>query len=491
MPETTKIVISPKATEDTAFRVTVDSGGDAAAAAVVPRPPTGKSPPKALAGRGGGTYPSAFPGAPMDREVRLVLLVCACHALTHALMLVFPTVILAMGAGSIPLTDGEFGLLYGVVAFLFGAGALPVGYLADRIGSRAGLLIGMAGAGLSALACGLATSKALFAGAICSMGFFLAFYHPTGLSWLTRQIRQRGMALGYHGVAGNLGLTLGPALAGGIASLAAWSGLVEGWRAAFFLMGGVTTAVAALAGSVKSADLPQAPEEPAAPPPANEPAAKPSFAEFGRTLGLPLAMVLLNGVFFGLLYRGLVSYLPKLASAQVSWISGDMGKAGLIVGISFLFGIVGQLVGGYLNERLPNLELANFFIYAAGAGGCIALALVTDYTFLLVLAALNLSLFLWQPINNNLIAIHTPRRLHGIAYGVYFTIQFAIGGLAPWLLGLVAGASGVQATFYVCAGFAGLGLVTSYWVFRYRKAETTLLEWLAKPAGKTPCASST
>src|SRR3972149_4253161 len=76
------------------------------------------------------------------------------------------------------------------------------------------------------------------AAALALLGFCIGLYHPAGLSLMAQGVRQRGLALGFHGVSGNVGQALAPALAVGLA-------IAVDWRLAVFVLAGVSAVMAA------------------------------------------------------------------------------------------------------------------------------------------------------------------------------------------------------------------------------------------------------
>src|SRR5229473_6024001 len=79
------------------------------------------------------------------------------HFFSHLLMLLYPTVVLAL--------EGRFGLTYGELLslslagfILFGAAALPAGWLGDRWSAEGMMVVFFIGTGGAAVLTGLATS---------------------------------------------------------------------------------------------------------------------------------------------------------------------------------------------------------------------------------------------------------------------------------------------------------------------------------------------
>jgi MFS family permease len=169
----------------------------------------------------------------MTPDTRQIAFINTAHTFTHYTLLVLPTAVLAMA-----VPGGRFGADYGAILalatgmfVLYGAGSLPQGWIAQRIG-RPRLMTGFfLGTGLSMAATGLCGSRASLALALAATGLFAAIYHPVGTAMLVDAAGDRpGRAIGLNGVFGNLGVALAPMVTAGLADLA-------GWRAAFLVPG--------------------------------------------------------------------------------------------------------------------------------------------------------------------------------------------------------------------------------------------------------------
>ena len=127
-------------------------------------------------------------------------------------------------------------------ALAFAALLLSAGALADRIGSRAGFLIGLAIFGLGSAACAGATSLATLIAARIVQGAGAAGLMPCSLALIAHMFpdaHDRRRALAVWGGASGIGLAAGPVL-GGVLTAAA------GWRAIFLVNVPSAAAAAAL-----------------------------------------------------------------------------------------------------------------------------------------------------------------------------------------------------------------------------------------------------
>ena len=150
-------------------------------------------------------------------------------------MLIFPTAVLAM--------EGSWGLGYAELLplgfagyLLFGIGALPAGWLADRWSSAWLMTLFFLGSGLACIATGLATGPWSLALGLTLIGLFASIYHPVAIAWLVGASDRPGRALGFNGVFGVIGTGGAALIAGALADLI-------GWRAAFLVPGAICVAL--------------------------------------------------------------------------------------------------------------------------------------------------------------------------------------------------------------------------------------------------------
>src|SRR3954469_22315582 len=165
----------------------------------------------------------------------------AAHGLHHVLLTLYLTLVLVI-TQVWHLPYNNLIALWTLGAMLVGLGAPLAGWLADRIGETKMLVLCFVGLGVSGILCGLAQNTLQVEGALALLGLSGSIYHPVGFAWVVKHARVRGRAIALTGVAGSIGVALGPITAGGLASLASW-------RIAFMLLGAVTLiAVLALLG---------------------------------------------------------------------------------------------------------------------------------------------------------------------------------------------------------------------------------------------------
>ncbi len=138
----------------------------------------------------------------------------------------------------LPMIRSEFALDYtqsGLVISAFGLSSgiaqLPAGWLADRIGPRILITIGICGVALAGLLVGLSQTYIMMIVFLVLMGVLGGGYHPAAAPLLSASVepKNRGRALGFHLTGGSASYFLAPLIAAAIA-------IVWGWRGSFMAL---------------------------------------------------------------------------------------------------------------------------------------------------------------------------------------------------------------------------------------------------------------
>ena len=384
-------------------------------------------------------------------ERRIIAYTSAAHSLIHILEWTYAALLIKI---SLEFDIGFLllGALGNVFACTFGFGALPSGLLTDRLGSPRVLYICMLGSGLGAVLVGISQTPLMLGIALALMGLAMGLYHPAGIALIAQRVRQRGMALGLHGVSGNLGIAFTPLLAGGLA-------FAFDWRAAYFFLAAMAVALGVLLRHISLAGDTQRTE------------AEPMPAQLPRRSGNPLVpLILIYSVFVlnGFVYSASRTFLPAHISSGVSEAMGD-----LLATLALLMGAVGQYIGGSLSQRFPLERLAP--LIAIMVVPCL-IAMGTASGALLVVASGAFVLFSFggQPIYTGLIADYTPGRLLGRSYGITFFAAFGLASVGSTYAGFLASRwDTTSAVFMALAPFAALAFLigVSLWFISRRRPE--------------------
>ncbi|HEY0526607.1 MAG TPA: MFS transporter [Stellaceae bacterium] len=346
------------------------------------------------------------------------------HLFSHLLMMLYPTVVLAL--------EGRYGLTYGELLqlslpglVLFGAAALPAGWLGDRWSAEHMMVLFFVGMGGASILTGFATGPLGIAAGLGLVGLFGSIYHPVGLAWLVRNAENRGKALGVNGIFGSIGLGGAAFVAGGLTDLVSW-------RAAFIVPGvlcaltGVALLLCVRRGTVVAATVDRRPEPDA------------SRADVVRAF-LVLSVTMLGS---GLIAQAMTVAMPKLFQERLTDLTdGTTFGVGGFVTLVYVITGASQVVGGWCADRFPLkwvyvvawLVQVPLFVLTAGTGNVPLLVLVT---------AIQLAGICATPAENSLLARYTPAKWRATAYGAKFVLALGVSSAAVPLVGFVHDGTG-------------------------------------------------
>jgi MFS family permease len=378
------------------------------------------------------------------------------HALDHLLMLIFPTVVLAMGAELgrgyaelLPLSLGGF--------IAFGAFSIPAGWLADRW-SRFGMMtVFFFGIGGASVLTGFADGPAQIALGLTLIGVFAAIYHPVGIAMLVAGRENVGKVLGVNGVFGNVGVAFSALSAGALAD-------TIGWRAAFIVPGVVAIAVG-IAFALHPREAPDA-----APARKTEPY-RISRADLARVFAILTVATACGGVIF----NATTISMPKVFDERLSSLtSSTFGIGALVCGVYLIAAMAQLCVGWWLDRRslksvfVPVVALQVPLLVLAGT--------TENAAMLLVAVAMMFFVFGQIPINDAMIARYTAEAWRARAYAVRYVVSFSASALAVPLVAWVYKSSGDFRLLYFVLGALALATFSAALFFPAGEQKTATKE---------------
>jgi MFS transporter, FSR family, fosmidomycin resistance protein len=374
-----------------------------------------------------------------NQERNVMLLAGVGHFATHFFELMFPTLAVTVARElRLPLTE-VLGWSFGCY-LLFGLGALPAGFLADRFGARRVLLLGLAGMGVSALAAGEAEPGRSLALCLASLGLFASFYHPAGMSLISHNIAARGQALGINGICGSLGIALAPIVTVVLVSHV-------GSRHAFQVTGLAACTVAAGLAMLRIDDDHGKPAR------RQDPLLSKTVPDGANRWDL-FVLLCVAAMLGGISYRGNTVVQPAYFAERVSSLG-----FGTVTTLVYLFGVVGQYIGGTLADRYD----LRWLYLAFHATSLPLLLLMSRLAQAPLVTAAALFVFFslgMQPIENSLFARCSPPRWRATGYGVKFVLTFGVGSLAVLLVQWVKAGADLSSVFVYLAGIVALLVLT-------------------------------
>ncbi len=373
-------------------------------------------------------------------EIRATLL----RALLGAMFFVFAMTTDAVGS-IIPKLIDEFRLTlsqasafhYATMAAIAG-GAIAFGLLADRIGRKATIVIGLAAYAAASAAFIAGDTFGVFVALLVVSGAGISVFKIGALALLgdvSTSARQHTVTMNVIEGCFGVGSIVGPAIVA-VLLTAGWS-----WKWLYAIAAAICVALILLALPLQF-------------PPVRRDAAQP--ATFKRTLVLACDPHALGFSALIMLYVGTETavyvWMPTLL--QESAVGGWLAASALT--LFFVFRAAGRFLGAWLLDRHPwrrVLALFGLAIFACFAGSLLGSATLAVY--LLPLSGLFMSV-LYPSLNSKGIS-GFPLHEHGAVAGIILFFTAIAAAVAPLAMGAIGDAfGGVRAGFALAAAWAAL-----------------------------------
>jgi MFS family permease len=386
----------------------------------------------------------------MNNEKKIMIFTCVAHFFTHFYEMIFPALAIPLML-SLKMSLGDVLKMSFFMYLLYGLTALPWGMISDRFNNRITLIIFFIGTSAGAILTAFSDTPTSLMLSLALIGFFASSYHPAGMGLISLGMKNRGMALGINGVAGNIGMISAPFTAG----LLNW---LVGWEVTYLIIGALSIIWGITLFMVDIDETPVQTE-------AQENAANSKNGNNNMKYFLILCVIV---TIAGLVYRGnsvvLPAYLELKASFLWDFLSGihlpnisgaKTAAATLLASLIYLIGIPGQIVGGKMADKY-DLRWLYLGFHGLSLPFIILMGVVSQE--LLVLSA-GLYIFFalgMQPIENSLVAKYTPRKWRSTGFGIKFILVFGIGSFAVYCVGWIKELWSLNAVYFFAGGLVAL-----------------------------------
>ena len=394
-------------------------------------------------------------------ERRILMFTGIGHFFTHFTMLIFPPLVTTIAWDLGIELDRVFSISF-LMYLLYGICAIPWGFLADRWNPRLTLAFGIIVSGIGLIWAGSVRNPLMLSVSLAVVGVGNSAYHPTGLALLSKGIRLRGRGLGLSGIFGNLGIALAPFFAG----ILGWN---IGWKMTFISFGIVGILVGLLV-MITPFSIPRFGDR------------QQGEGVSGRNALVLFLILCMVVVFSGLMYRSFTLILPSWLEFRftdnldkvrelfgaLDETSTGMGINGLMAalatGLTMMVGMIGQLVGGRVADRM-DLRKAYLMFFSLALPFLLLARLISGWTSLLFLGMFAFFALGLQPIENSLYSMLIPAKWRSSGFGIKFTLGFGIGSIAVANISKFEPRIGLDGIVSLVVGFLFLTIVTSLILF--------------------------
>lgn len=340
----------------------------------------------------------------------------------------------------LPYIRNDFSLTYTQVGWLvlaynltYGLSQLPGGWLADRLGPRIMLTIGVAGVAVVGLLIGLSQTYIILALFLVLLGIAGGGYHPSASPLVSASVepKHRGRALGIHQIGGTGSFFLAPLIAAGIASFLDWRGTFVVLSIPVIAFGIVFYVLLGRLGYTRKAKQAVA---------SDDTATLPAPGHLRR-----MVVFVILGIASMVLTYSVISFIPLYIVDHFK-ASEELGAA--MLSLAFFGGLWAGPLGGYLSDRLGRVPV----ILAVGliAGPAIYLLNIAPLGVGLsvLLVIMGMAMHLGMPVVEAYLISHTSARRRSTVLGIYYLGSRGGPAIAP-AIGYLIDNYGFNTTFSI------------------------------------------
>ncbi|MBP0444602.1 MFS transporter [Roseomonas sp. SSH11] len=385
---------------------------------------------------------------PRDPATRQIWFINAAHLVCHYMLLILATAVLGMVATNASVFGNEYGpvIALGTGMFvLYGAGSLPMGWLADKIGRHALMAAFFFGVGGCLVLAGLVSGPWGLAAALALAGLFNAIYHPIGTAMLVEAAGDRvGRAMGNNGVFGNLGVASAPVITALLVAQA-------GWRWAFIVPGIAVLALGIMWLREPPYDARQHAKN-----------TRP-FPEIPRpVVRQAVISLLLMAVSAGFVFNAFTLLIPKLMQERMADSPGLLPMVGALAFTATLFGGLTQFTVGRVIDR-TTLKRVFLPLAIALVPALLSLSFLQGWAVLPVAAIAAAAIFGQVTVNETMTARYVAPALRVKLYSIRFFVGFLGAAAASPVIGYLHDAFGnLSVTMMVLAAFGAITLACAF-----------------------------
>jgi len=369
----------------------------------------------------------------------------------HHLVNSLPIPLLPMIRQDFALDYTQSGLLISAFTLTYGVSQFPAGWLADRLGPRILMVIGISGVAMAGLLAGLSQNYSILLVCLVVMGIAGGGYHPAAPPLISAAVapENRGRAMGLHMVGGSAPFFLSPLIA--VALAAAW-----GWRGAFIILAVPTILFGVFIYGILGRRLNTAKIEKVA-----GPADRREDADPPRQFHQLAPFIIISTITHAVTYC-VIAFIPLFLVDRFG-----LGKeaAAAFLSIFYSAGLWASLMGGVLSDRLgsvpvvwtvclvtgPAIYLLNVMPAAAGVAG--------------ILFFLGIFNYIRTPVSETYLVSQTAGRNRSTVLGIYYFSNYEGGGVLTPVMGFLIDRYGFYSSFSIaCVVLIFLSLVCWAWL---------------------------
>jgi len=339
----------------------------------------------------------------------------------------------------------QAGWVVGAFTIAYGIGQLPAGWLADRIGPRIVVTIGICGVAVAGLLVGLSQTYIMALVFLALMGIAGGGYHPAAPPIIASSVEpeNRGRALGFHMMGGSASFFLAPIIAAAIAAVWGWRGSFIGLAVPAMVFGLAFYVLMGRRIAAKKAETKTTASQNEAPSPPGRwrrlvwfiiLSTSTQAVAFSVISFIPLFLVDHFGVSEAIAARSmaLIYGVGLVAGPLAGYLSDRLGRVPMVLAVCFMVGPVIYL-----------LNLVPYGPYGIGNGALLVL--------------IGVFMYVRMPLSEAYIVGQTSERYRSTILGIYYFSSMEGGGVLTPVIGYLIDNFGFYTSFTI-AGAVVLGV---------------------------------
>jgi len=348
----------------------------------------------------------------------------------------------------------QSGWLVSAYTIAYGVSQLPAGWLADRIGYRMVVAIGVSGVALFGLLFGVSTTFIMMVAFLVLLGVMGGGYHPAAAPLVSAGVepKNRGSALGLHQIGGSVSFFLAPLIAVGIAAALGWRGSFITVAIPTIILGIVFYVLLGRLGYTRKAEqriLSECTEVHAAP---------------GHLRRLTAFVAL--GIAGQTFIVSIMSFIPLFFVGRLG-VSRE--AAGALLAVVYSGGLWAGPLGGFLSDRIGKTPVMLVFSLIAAPVVYLMNSTPFGWSMSAVLIVIGMSAFLVIPVTESFIISQTSERNRSTVLGIYYAGSRGGAGVITPVLGYLIDHQGFYSSFTIMSvAFFVITLVCAIFLWRSR-----------------------
>ena len=319
------------------------------------------------------------------------------------------------------LNKTQLGFLGTAYNLPYGLSQLPAGWLADRIGPRTMVTIGISGVALTGLLVGLSPTYIVMAIFLILMGALGGGYHPAASPLVAESVepQNRGQALGFHQIGGTASFFVAPLIAVAIAEA------LGDWRASFivlaiptFVFGLVLYLLLGRRGYTRKSKHGVSDGHTETPPTGSR--------------SRQLVPFIILGVVLQVMIFTSTSFIPLFVVDHLK--ASEQAGAGMFALFQFA-GLWAGPLGGYLSDRLGKVPVMLTVSLVAGPFVYLLNLVSLGWSLSAVLLIIGTCMYIGMPVTEAYIISHTSEHNRSTILGIYYFASRGGPGLTMPVMG--------------------------------------------------------